>query len=71
MPASTATIAARLTDGTSHPAIFAYEKNAPMKFNFTTPGRRIGFYMNTSAPPRANENGWSLFDGAVDWATRP
>ncbi len=49
--------------------IFAYAKGAMMPGG-GAPACRVGAFWATGSPSRFNANGWTLFDAAVDWATR-
>ena len=49
-------------------AIFAYEKGAEMA-GLKAPARRIGFFWQGGTPSLTTDEGWMLFDAAVNWAT--
>jgi hypothetical protein len=66
-PAPAAIIAAWLADGTNRPAIFAYEANSLMRFNYYAPARRVGFFTSDGVAVGLNVYGWALFDSAVNW----
>ena len=66
VPAAGATIVAALPSAPDRAVVFAYETDAQM-VGATAPARRVGLfhdYENASY----NENGWALFDAAVQWA---
>jgi hypothetical protein len=50
-------------------AIFGYERNTPM-VGMVAPARRVGFFLDDETPVSLNENGWALFDAAVQWLTQ-
>ncbi|MBN1480835.1 PKD domain-containing protein [candidate division KSB1 bacterium] len=55
--------------GTDKPALFAYEKGAPM-VNGTAPAARIGFFATNSAAGEMTDDGFALLDAAIQWAVR-
>ena len=46
--------------------IFCYENGADM-IDMTAPERRLGFFMHEDTPSKLTDNGWLLFDAAVNW----
>ena len=65
--ANAASVATLVSDATRI-VIFGYQAGAVMP-GLTAPARRIGLFMNDSTPASLNNNGWILFDAAVNWAT--
>jgi hypothetical protein len=35
------------------------------------PAKRVGFFATDGMTDNMNDNGWKLFDAAVDWAAAP
>ncbi len=68
LPNNNAIKIATLQNNSSRYAIFAYETGASM-VNLTAPARRVGFFLENNTASRLNNDGWALFDSAVDWAT--
>lgn len=69
-PAAAAWVVATL--GVSSKAgIFAYEESDTMAGtpSFVAPARRVGLFMTAETAASFNDDGWSLFDAAVSWAT--
>lgn len=58
-----------LPDGQVKSAIFAYEAGVQMKFQFTAPARRMGFFLAGDTAAYLTANGWKLFEAAVNWLT--
>ncbi len=68
LPNNNAIKIATLRNNSNRYAIFAYETGASM-VNLTAPARRVGFFLENNTASRLNNDGWALFDAAVDWAT--
>lgn len=66
---SGAILIAKLTDGTSHYGIFGYDKGAKMAYGQYASGRRVGFVIGGDVAVSFNQNGWKLFEAAVNWLT--
>jgi len=60
---------ATIDNNSSRYVIFAYETGAQMFNGLNAPARRVGFFLENRTAERLNDNGWSLFDAAVNWAT--
>ena len=69
-PGPEAITIADLVDGSSnHNAIFAYETGSNM-IGVQAPARRVAFFQSSNTGALLTiENGWVLFNAAVDWAT--
>ncbi len=67
-PVGSPVIIARLTDGSSHPCLYAYEAGAALNSG-TAAARRIHLFLNNETFAALNTNGLKLFDAAVSWAT--
>jgi len=48
--------------------LFAYEKGATMHHNFIAPARRVFIGLDNNTFAHLNDNGYRLFDAAVQWA---
>ena len=48
--------------------IYYYEKGEIGFNNFVMPERRVFFFFQDNTAAAANDNGWKLFDAAVDWS---
>jgi len=70
-PGLGATIIATLPDQPDKVAIFAYEKGATMEYDYTAPGRRVGFFANSNYFDNLTPDGEALFDAAFLWAVNP
>jgi hypothetical protein len=57
---------ARLTDGSSHPCLYAYETGAAMTVG-TAPARRVNLFLQNDTFASLNADGLKLFDAAVAW----
>lgn len=51
-------------------AIFAYEKGTKNINNETVPARQVYISMPTGEEPKLTDNGWKLFDAAIEWAAQ-
>jgi hypothetical protein len=71
LPGLGATIVATLPDQPDKVAIFAYEKGATMEYDYTAPGRRVGFFANRNYFENLTPDGRALFDAAFLWAVSP
>jgi hypothetical protein len=60
-------VATPATDPT-YAMIYYYEKGEKGFNNFVMPARRVFFFFQDNTAAVANDNGWKLFDAAVDWA---
>ncbi|NOU96823.1 hypothetical protein GC093_26905 [Paenibacillus sp. LMG 31456] len=49
-------------------AIFAYEKGAKNMSNAAVPARQVFFSMPSGEEIKLTDNGWKLFDAAIEWA---
>jgi len=67
VPSSDADIIAHMPDDSTHAAVFVYEKGDEM-IGITAPAARIGFFMHDRSLDQLTNNGWKLFDAAVDYA---
>ena len=67
LPGSGAVTIATIPGETDQAAIFTYDAGAEM-LGMTAPAKRIGFFFYNESGTRLNENGWLLFDAAVDWS---
>jgi len=56
------------TGDPNQPVIYDYEKGDKGFDGFTMPERRVFFFFQDTTAAAANDNGWKLFDAAVDWA---
>jgi hypothetical protein len=69
-PASAATKIATIPNQANQAAIFGYDKGAMMT-GLAAPAKRVGFFAGDAMTDNMNDNGWKLFDAAVDWAVAP
>jgi len=69
-PAATAHKIANIPNQATHLAIFGYDKGAMMS-GLAAPAKRVGFFATETMTDSMNDNGWKLFDAAVDWAVSP
>jgi hypothetical protein len=69
-PAAAAQKVATIPNQANQAAIFGYEKGAMMS-GLAAPAKRVGFFATDGMTDNMNDNGWKLFDAAVDWATSP
>jgi hypothetical protein len=68
VPASSADIIATVPGSDGHAAIFAYEEGDEMASG-TAPAPRVGFYFSDNTAAGLSDEGWTLFEAAVNWAT--
>ncbi|HPG38935.1 MAG TPA: cellulase family glycosylhydrolase [bacterium] len=66
-PAPAAITVAGITGQSGLYSLFAYEKGADM-FGLTAPARRVGLFLYDESGSQLNQNGWLLFDAALEWA---
>jgi hypothetical protein len=69
-PAAAAQKVATIPNQANQAAIFGYDKGAMMN-GLAAPAKRVGFFATDAMADNMNDNGWKLFDAAVDWATAP
>jgi hypothetical protein len=69
-PAATATQIGTLVNAPNRSTIYAYEKGA-MMVGVAAPARRVGLFVHVEVPSRLTDDGWKIFDAAVDWALAP
>jgi hypothetical protein len=50
--------------------VFAYEKGAKNILGETVPARQVFFSLPTGQENNLNDNGWKLFDAAIEWAAQ-
>ncbi len=67
VPGGDAAIIATVSGNNAQAAVFAYEKDAAMESG-TAPARRVGLFYNDETGGSATEDGWKLFDAAINWA---
>lgn len=67
-PNANATSVAVLMSDTTRIVVFGYTAGAIMP-GLTAPARRVGLFMNDTTPVSLNNNGWALFDAALNWTT--
>jgi hypothetical protein len=60
-------VATPATDPT-YAVIYYYEKGEKGFNDFVMPARRVFFFLQDNTAASANDNGWKLFDAAVDWS---
>lgn len=60
-------IVATLANDPSQAIIYGYEKGDKGEAGFVMPARRVFFYFGDNTAVVSNENGWKLFDAAVNW----
>ncbi len=60
-------VIATLAADPSQAIIFYYDKGEKGANDFVMPARRAFFFFQDNTAAAANENGWKLFDAAVDW----
>jgi len=66
-PGGNPIIIARLSDGSNHPCLYAYETGAAMSSG-TAPARRVHLFLQNNTFSSLNADGLRLFDAAVNWA---
>ena len=69
-PSAAAQKVATIPNQTNQIAIFGYPSGAMMN-GLTAPAKRVGFFAAETMANTMNDNGWKLFDAAVDWALTP
>jgi hypothetical protein len=69
-PSNTAHKVATVPNQAARFAVFGYDKGAMMN-GLAAPAKRIGFFATETMADNMNDNGWKLFDAAVDWAISP
>lgn len=67
--ANAASIASLVSDSTKI-VIFGYGQGVAMP-GLTAPAKRVGLFMNDTTAASFNNNGWVLFDAAINWAASP
>ncbi len=67
VPNTNADIIAVWEGDTDKAALFVYDKGAYMP-GLTAPARRVGFFVKDGIASDLTDDGWKLFDAAVDWA---
>ncbi len=70
LPVGNPLIIARLTDGTNHPCLYAYEFGAAMNVG-TAAARRVHLFLQNDTFNLLNADGLKLFDAALTWAMSP
>ncbi len=60
-------IVATLAADPTQAIIFYYDKGEKGFGDFAMPARRVFFFFQDNTAAVANDNGWKLFDAAVDW----
>lgn len=68
IPPETATIVAVSESQPEKALLFVYEAGDAMAGSYLAPARRIGYYGKTNAFAYATDEGWRIFDAAIDWA---
>ncbi|MFK8023724.1 MAG: PKD domain-containing protein [Ilumatobacter sp.] len=66
VPSGEALVVARLTSSSTRATVFAYEAGA-MMHDEPAPARRLGYFLGASGPTWHNDNGWAMWDAAVNW----
>ncbi len=69
-PAASATVVAIIPNQPTQATIFCYEAGAPLYDAVPAPDRRVGMLLKMEVVLNLNENGWKLFDAAVNWCLR-
>jgi hypothetical protein len=69
-PAAAAEKIATIPNQNNQVAIYGYPSGAMMS-GMTAPAKRVGFFAGETMADNMNDNGWKLFDAAVDWALQP
>jgi hypothetical protein len=69
-PAMAAEKIATVPNQNNQTAIYGYSSGAMMS-GMAAPARRVGFFAGDAMADNMNDNGWKLFDAAVDWALQP
>lgn len=66
-PAADVTVVAKSTGSPERAVYFAYERGAQMPGR-KAPARRVGMMLSDDSAADLNDDGWLLFDAAVQWA---
>jgi hypothetical protein len=66
-PAASATVVSTIPNQPTQATIFCYEAGAPLYDAAPAPDRRVGMLLKMEVALNLNENGWKLFDAAVNW----
>ena len=66
-PGGDVNIVALSFDNDSNALIFCYEEGAAM-YSGNAPARRVGYYLLNEVAEFLTDEGWALFDAAVQWA---
>jgi hypothetical protein len=66
-PAASATVVSIIPNQPTQATIFCYESGAPLYDAVPAPDRRVGMLLKMEVALNLNENGWKLFDAAVNW----
>jgi hypothetical protein len=69
-PAASATVVSIIPNQPAQATIFCYEAGAPLYDAVPAPDRRVGMLLKMEVALNLNENGWKLFDAAVNWCLR-
>ena len=69
-PAASATVVSIIPNQPTQATIFCYEAGAPLCDTVPAPDRRVGMLLKMEVALNLNENGWKLFDAAVNWCLR-
>lgn len=67
VPLASAEVIATTTAGSDRASLFAYDTGA-LTARGPAPARRLAFFLSYSGPRHLSDDGWSLWDAAVDWA---
>jgi len=67
VPSGNAVSIASLTSNSNRKVIFGYPPSVGM-VGMNAPARRIGFFLENDGAANLNNNGWTLFNNAVNWA---
>jgi hypothetical protein len=67
-PNANAVSIASLANDSTKIIIFGYRQGTAMP-GLTAPAKRVGLFLNDTTAASFNNNGWALFDAAVNWAT--
>jgi len=68
--AASATVVSIIPNQPAQATIFCYEAGAPLYDAVPAPDRRVGMLLKMEVALNLNENGWKLFDAAVNWCLR-
>ena len=67
VPSDDAIKVAKMRGNQDRYPIFAYDAGAKMP-DQAAPAKRVGFFLNNNTKGDITDQGWALFDAAVDWA---